>query len=756
MSYSRWTISLVSVLVFGMPATVVAQSAKPAESAPMTNQEGDTLTEIVVTAEKRTTDLQKTPISITALGGEALLSEQVHDLPDLTSLVPSFQMGEVEGYAQITIRGIGISNFVPAAESAVAVNLNEVYISRPIAQLTGLYDVAAVEVLRGPQGTLYGRNATAGAVNITTQRPSDSFTGYGDLTIGNYGETRVEGAVGGPLTNDELLVRFAGFREVNDGYGKNLVTGNDIDNKDAYGGRVTVVFRPVDEFQGIFIVEDNEEHDHSSALHYFGAAGLLPLAGTLGKPPVFVQLGGYTAQNPLDIANGIDPTFMLRTTAETAILEWSPGAFSLRSITGFRQQNSLTSNSLDGGMPLSILFRAGEPDRQFSEEIQAHYDTERLHLTAGLYYFHELDDYAPAYAPVSNVLLNLDFPDLPLRPTEGFTDFANLGGLIDTNAKAAFSQASFEVAPGLSLTGGIRYSVEGKHLFQQYRIDLYTPYTGDNPLPPAVSIPSKTFYSTTPRLGIQYDIDPHTAVYGTYAKGFKSGGFDPGTDPSVVARGFQPEKLTDYEVGVKSDLLDNHVRLNLSGFYYDYTDLQVSESVALTIATANAASAHVYGVEAELTAVVSRALTIEGNASWLHARFVNYSGPDNARPLLTSVNYDGNSLDNAPDWSAHLGPNYRWALPRGTISLKGEGDYSSKFFFTPANLPLVGQSSFFKANAFLTYDSNAGWHVTGFVRNLTNKLTRVSADVEAVLNGTPVQGSYAPPRTYGAEVGYRF
>lgn len=714
------------------------------------------LAEIIVTAEKRSTNLQRTPIAVTALTDDTLQRQQIRALTDIASLVPGFQMGDSGGYAQITVRGIGISNFVPLAESAVALNTNEVYVSRPIAQLAGLYDTGSIEVLRGPQGTLYGRNATAGSVNVTTTRPTRNWSGYANMSYGNYNNMRLEGAVGGPLIDDKLLFRIAGFVETRDGYGKNIVTGRDVDDREARGIRGTIVFQPTGDIKATIIGEYYKQRDHGGGLHYFGAAGLSGLPGALGLPPLFQLLGGYSANDPYDIANGRDPEFMLRTKSLTGILEWSRGPFSLKSITGYRDQDSLIVTPLDGGSTYNSVFISGEPAHQFSEELQAHYDSSRVHLTLGGYVFEEHDDYSPATVAFSNTLLNLGFPTLPQRPTDGFVHFGEIGGRLKTKAKALFAQGTFEIVDGLSITGGIRYSSERKTLLQRYAIDLYQPYTGDNSPPPGVAVPGKTFHSTTPKIGIQYQITPRVLAYATYAKGFKSGGFDPGADPSVVAQGFRPEKLTDYEGGIKSSFLDNRVRLNLSGFYYDYSDLQVLQVVGVAVATSNAGSARIYGAEAELNAAVTSSLTINANAAWLHARYRRYVGPDPAQPLAADVDFSGKRLNNAPDFRAHIDAAYRWDLADGNAVFKIEGDYSSKIYFSPINIDLIGQKAYAKGNAFATYTANAGWHVTAFVRNFTDKAVRTSAIVNTPLVGNPVQGSYAPPRTYGIEIGYKF
>ncbi|HJQ16457.1 MAG TPA: TonB-dependent receptor [Allosphingosinicella sp.] len=712
------------------------------------------LQEIVVTAQKRSTNLQKTPISVTALNGEDLRKSQINLLPDIAQRVPNFKMGDFGGYTQITVRGIGISNFTPTAESAVATNANEVYISRTLAIGGGLYDVSAIEVLRGPQGTLYGRNATAGAVNITTTRPTNDLSGFVRATYGNYDDIRVEGAVGGGIVKDKILARVAGFREKRDGYGKNIITGNDIDDKDAYGVRGTLVLTPTSNLKATLIGEYYHDKNNGGAIHYLGAAGLTGIPGALGSPPFFIVLGGVTPSNPYDIANAIDPEFRLRTSSAIGIVEWSQGPFSLKSITGYRDQNADAAQDISAGQFLGGVSINGEEAHQFSQELQAHYDTSRVHLTGGLFYFKEHDDYTPATVYVSNLYLN--FIGVP-APVPGFTRLADIGGLLKTTAKAAFAEGTVNVTDKLSFTAGIRYSHERKHLFQRNAISFTEPFTGDITPPPAVSIPPKTFNATTPKLGIQYQATPDTLLYATFTKGFKSGGFDPGTDPAFVALGFQPEKVTDYEAGIKTMLLDRRLRINLSGFYYDYTDLQVQQTRGFnTIVTTNAASARLYGAELEVSALVTQELMLEGNASWLHARYRKYQGSDSALPFAPVVVFDGNRLNNAPDFRAYLSASYRFDLPSGNVVLKAEGEYSTKYYFSPLNIRLMSQPAYAKANAYLTYTNNAGWSVSGFIRNITDKATVVAAQVISPLFGSPAVGAYAPPRTYGVALGYNF
>lgn len=713
---------------------------------------------IIVTAEKRPTDIERTPAAVTALHRTDLEQHQVRDLSDLRGLVSSFEMGEAQGIAQIAIRGIGSSTFLPGTGSAVAVNENEVNIGRPIAQETGLFDVQDIDVVRGPQGTLYGRNAAAGAVNITTARPTEEFSGYANATVGNYGEVRLESAIGGPVDkSDTLLVRFAGFYERHDGYGTNLVTHRGIDNKNAYGMRATVVYKPTSNLKGTLIAEYSDENDRQGAFHYFAAGGLSGLSGTLGAPPLFVIDGGYAPSSVRDVANGIDPYFHLPVLALTGIAQWTNGPFSIKSITGYRHQTPHFTYDLDGGSTLNLYELEGEPANQISEELQFHYQTDQFHLISGLYYFNEHDNSSPAQVVGSTGLITFFF-GIPY-PSPGFVTVGNLNANLTTESEAIFGEGTYDLTRQLSVTAGLRYSAEKDGIASRYAIDdglggapLFPSYPGTNPLIAANSA-SKTFYSLTPKFGLQYQLEPDTFLYASYSQGFKSGGFDTGvTDPIP----FRPEKLTDYEIGLKTTQLNHRLRFNLSGFYYDFEDLQVTQVVGVSVQTGNAATARDYGAEAELIALPTAALELDATAAWTHARYVAYTGPDPARPLLPTASFSGKALNNAPDYQATLGAQYSWYLGSGTLSARGEGDYSSKFYFGPGNEAELSQSAFVKGNLFITYKSDSLWELTAYVKNVANTTTKTSALVVSPLALNPVVGSLAPPRLFGLAASRRF
>ena len=728
-----------------------ADSAGSTASAIDGTTANDSLGEIVVTAEKRSTNLQNTPLSVTAINGDALRAAQVRGLEDIKGLVPAMQMGDNDGQAQITIRGIGISAVSPGAESAAALNSNDVYVSRPTAQLTGLYDVSSIEVLRGPQGTLYGRNAAAGSVNVTTTRPTDVWSGYAKASYGNFNAVNVEAAIGGPVLGDKVLFRLAGLVDKHDGYGKNLVTGNDVDDKNAQAIRGTLVFQANEELKATLIGEYYSERDNAGGNHYFGPAGLVNLPGTTGVPPVFIQQGGYAPSDEQDVASGRDPKFSIWTTALTGIVDWSHGPWGVKSITGHRGQNQQGFAPLDAGSTDNSIFIYGEKAHQISEELQGHYDDSRLHATTGLYFFHEVDSVTPGVATFRESLLATTF-GIPYAPPDYFVDFVENGGTIRTRAGAAFGQASYEILSGLSLTAGLRYSVERKSAEVRSSFSLTAPYDFAAPPPPPAPVLEgpATFYSTTPKAGIEYQFTPTELAYFYYLKGFKAGGFD----TSVVAPAYYPETISDYEAGLKSTFLDNRLRVNLSGFYYDYTNLQVTQVIGITAVTQNAATAKIYGGEAEITAKLIPSLQLDLAASYLHGRYDQYVGPSAVQSNLPSVDFSGRTLTNAPTVSGHAAATYTHEVTRGSLSARGELEFSSRVYFTPDNVDLLSQGSYAKGNIFLTYTSDEKWHATAFLRNLSDKTTRTSGNVNTPVLGSPARGSVAPPRTFGVEVGY--
>lgn len=749
----------------GFTSQAIAQTTRdgPVTTAVDSDETTVALEDIVVTAEKRSTSLQRTPIAVTAISGEKLRDQQVRDLRDIQANVPNFTMGDSQGRPQISIRGVGSSTFSVAVEGQVAVNLNEVYIASALSHQTGLFDVSSLEVLRGPQGTLYGRNATAGAVNITTTRPTDELSGFLDTTIGNYGQIRVEGAIGGALDDSgKLLVRVAGLRDTHNGYGRNLVTGSDVDDLDAYGVRGTVVFKPTDNFQATVIGEYYNQDDQSGQYHYFGAAGLSGVPGATGVGPLIFLSNGFVPTDKRDIAFPFDLPHTLSSLALTGILDWkSSGPVSVKLISGYRDQESTSAGTIDGGSVANTR-SFGESDQyQLSQEVQVLYDTDRLRATAGAYYFYEDFDLQNVFT-FSSLLMSR----LGVKASTPFTRFLTQDGFFNTEAYAGFGQATFDVTPELSITAGIRYSRETKEFVNGFGVQPTTPFPSDAPKPPLVVAPDVTFSAWTPKFGIQYQLNS-TLLYASYSKGFKSGGFSNGSANLIP---FKPEKLTSYEVGVKTTFADGRIRANMAGFYYDYTDLQVTQVVGAALRTSNAATARVYGIEGEFNFLLSKQFQVNANAAWTHARYGKYCGSDGARPNIitpstcavngvlpgATADFGGNALFNAPDWRGFVAAQYTHAIGRGDLIFRGELEYVSRIYFAPNNFDFLSQGPNAKVNLSVAYKPDERWTIKAFVRNLGDKTTKTSSLVASPLVGSPILGSLAPPRLFGGQISYKF
>lgn len=315
----------------------------------------------------------------------------------------------------------------------------------------------------------------------------------------------------------------------------------------------------------------------------------------------------------------------------------------------------------------------------------------------------------PSDLPVASYILG--------GTTDQLLNFFVFRGTIKTDAKAAYAQGTYDLTDKLSLTAGLRYSHEVKDFAQQFSMSFSDPYERGLPSPPVVNR-SATFHATTPKIGIQYQATPRTLIYASYSKGFRSGGFDLQSSPALGII-LKPERLTDYEGGVKTSLFDNRVKLNLAGFYYDYANLQVGTSSGQTFVIQNAGSAKLYGFEAEIVATPAPRVMLDANGAYLHSKFGHYLSTDPARPNLpalggdagaNTIDFRGNRLPNAPKITFHVAGEYTLPLDSGAVALRAEVEYSSRVYLNANNLDIQSQPAYAKGNLFLTYRSDQRWH----------------------------------------------
>ncbi|MEA3182121.1 MAG: iron complex outerrane recepter protein [Gammaproteobacteria bacterium] len=696
------------------------------------------LQEIVVTALRRDTTLQRTPAAVTALSGEDMSARGISTVEDLAAIVPDVSFGKNIGQAHIAIRGIGADSVVAGQDPRVAFYQDGVYIARPDAQVTGMFDVGTVQVLKGPQGTLYGRNATGGAVVVTSAAPTDNLEGYVHLGYGNYNAVKLETAASGPIA-PTLSARFAVHYDHRDGYGKNIVTGTDIDDRSEVGARASLLWKPVDGLDFLTIADYSREDDRANGLHYFGAAqpGVVPLG---------LALGGTALLNSRDIASDIDPRVDITTWGIAEQASYNTGWAKLRSITAFRKVDSVNLTDVDGTSVQIAFDRLFDEANQFSQELTADGNVGQLSWLAGGQYFYEDIGPAGAQIPISSAVTGG-----PLSLRDAFFSL----GYQKTYGLAGYGQLSYELVDGLKLTAGGRYSTEKKKLNDTFQLDFSRPYEPGDALVPVAGFPrhlEDRFSRFTPTSTLEYQVTRNVFAYFTYGQGFKSGGYTFGVNQPA----YQPEKITSYEAGIKSTLADGAVTANFIGFHYDYTDLQVTQVRQNTSVTENAATAKVNGVEVELAVRPVRSLTLGGNFAYLNAKFDSFTSVDPSNVAAGMQDLSGNRLPQAPKVSFNLYAQNSWKLYDYELTARADYNYTGSQYFTPFENPLIAQKAYDVGSASLTLKSVSNWSIEGYVRNVGNTKAIAQTYVSSTLFRIPVLGTLIAPRTYGATLGYSF
>ena len=730
-----------------------AANAQTSDSA----QESSALQEIVVTATKRESTVGDVPAAITAVTADALKNGLIADVNDLAALVPNLDFGEAFGQVKLTMRGIGFSNLAMGTEGSVALNVDNVYIGRPAGQAGLLFDLAQVEALRGPQGTLYGRNATGGTVNFTTARPTPQWEGNVSLLGGNHDRLRGELAVGGPIDTDVLMFRFAAVAEDRGGYGTNVFNGRDVDNNNTRAARMSILWKPGAGFEDLLIVDYNKEHDASGAPRLVAQAGLTDEPGSPGVGITGLALGGKAIFGSYDVDYDHQPTYKREGKGITNIARFDLGVFQVQSTTAYRRLNWWLTTDLDGTSAPVAFLQNGENQRQFSQELNFNSRIDRFDITFGLYYYHESIDglqLIPFYVggPVGQL-------------GQGFAG----GGNQATNAYAGYGQTTFKVTDTVSLTAGLRYSWEKKDETDQWTdfvnsTEFLAPY---NPASPPFAAPFRqqaSWSSTTPKFGLEYRPRKDVLAYATVSKGFKAGAFNfggtfsPPGEPQVrINAPVAPESVWAYEVGFKDAFADRRVTSNTSAFYYKYKDLQVSQITGYVTQFTNAAAAKIYGLEEELEAKVTEDLRLILDASWLHARFTEFETGDASRPSLGTINAAGNPLPQSPSFTAHIAADYTFHLPSGKLIAGAEYDWTDRIYYDEYKRALTSQAGYGKANASMTYRTPSGsWDISAFVKNLTDKRTFNFKYVSTASFGYPEFGWIDPPRTFGVQARYSF
>ncbi|WP_242127922.1 TonB-dependent receptor [Sphingobium sp. Sx8-8] len=746
------------------PGIALAQGPDPAK------QDG-ALEEIVVTAQKRKENLQDTPIAVTAFNAAALANKNVEDISGIAEFTPNLQFDSTaplsgsSSAAIVFIRGVGKSGYQVTDDPGVGTYIDGVYVSSSIGGVLDVLDIERIEVLRGPQGTLFGRNTIGGAINITTQRPSDKANGALEATYGNYDRMEIRGSIDQPLSDTLRTKLTFGYKRA-DGWDKLLAadypppahdnrTGRTPGDVNRGSARLAVEYEPSDKLNFYVTADISRIREATVA----STALAVPLDGTLTAAynavdaPV-INVPGYGTGVLYDSRWVVAPnnkrgTFQtgpngtnLNVTGLAGTAEWKlADDLTFKSITAFRRVTGSFNRDADNS-PLQIADCFSDfKQKQFSQEGQilgSGFD-KKLEYVAGAYYFKEsaVDDYRCALPPsIGTVILKSD---------------------ADNSSYAFFGQATYALLDSLKLTAGIRYTHDKKSLLPDF---IYDPAAG-GAFAGVRTVPygrvTNTFSNVSPRFSLDYKLSPAALLYASYSRGYKGGGFNARTvapRPDVLA--FTPEKLATFEVGTKLELLDRRVRLNVAAFTTKYQDIQITVIEDFAPGTQNGGDARIKGFEAELTARPVEALTLNATLAHLTTRYTKLL------PLSSLVRPEfqvrpTNKLSNSPEWTASAGFDYR--IPAagidGDVVLRGDWSYTSKVYNDDINSVWLTQAGYSIFNAQIAYENSDGnWDLVVWGKNLSDKQYIFSGDANAAAGF--VQGNYSAPRTYGITFRRRF
>ena len=708
--------------------------------------------EVVVTANRRAENIQDVPITVDAVSGDQLATAGITNIQDLKNVVPGLDVGNAVGFQIAHLRGVGSTTIAPGVENEIAIYVDGVYQASTESGFLDFIDVDNVQVLKGPQGTLFGRNATGGLIQVTTKEPTQDLHIDAEATYGNYDAGKGSVYISDGLTDTlaaDLAVQAGGQ---GDGYGTNLLTGNAANKEDlSLQARSKWVWTPDTDTKITFEADFNKQRND------FNGGRLPPGATNIAYP---VQVDGKTVyiQTPTpdygsawNINENINPLFENEGGGGLVNAQEDLGFGVLTNLIAFREDHASTHWGLyQSESPFFDAFDETQ-ERQLSEEVSLASERDSpVTWTGGLYYFNYNSGYLPNHAQWGPAAPNLEIiPGIAqvVAPT-----------VQEAQSFAAYGQATAQVLPATDFTLGLRYTYEKHDLHGD---QLLINNAGAVAVTTAFPGESKTFEKPTIRLALDHHLDEDTMVYVSYNTGFKSGGYNTG---SISDPPFQPESLTAYEVGVKSDLFERHLQLDLAAFHYDYTNIQVQKIESGNTGIINAGTAQDDGLDLDFTAHVIENLTISGSAEYVDARYTSFSGapisssdlgavPGTPAAAVLPGSATGNDLPYAPRFSETLGANY--VIPVADWSefdLNMTWTHSGSFYLEADNV--MEQQAFNKVSASVEWQPTSGeYSITAWGRNLTNAAV-------FTYGGTLTSGlhtvTYEAPRTYGATLAYHF
>lgn len=736
-----------------------------------TSLSGLMLEEIVVTAQKREQLASDVPVAVTALDARALQRQGINEAQDLKNIIPNFSAGEYQGEVKINIRGVG--QLIQSSNPGIAIHVDGVY--QPRAALAGLLqaDVAGVEVLRGPQGTTYGRNANGGAVNYTTESAGDEFGGFVHVGFADYDETTIRGAFDVPVTDAVRARVMLNSWDRGEGFYENVGAGGDGGEGDSFSARFRLDADFSETLSGSLIFS------HAEVEGSFGVFdSITPVPASVINRPAF-QAGPFSFDNslfgtsprtddldPLQISQDQTANQDREYQSLTGILNWEINdTFSLRSITGFQSWDDFrfTENDLTNGNIVDATVR--EEIDTFSQELNLTFATENSSGVVGLFY---LNDEAVGTQ-------RLEFQNTILfgpGPVPGGSQVNADWNPYENNSIALFADMNYDITDRLSIIAGIRFAEEEVDLGQSSGFFANTPAGFAPPGPPGVVVPLNVcqapalelinggvgtpfqqptleYSITTPKIGLAFAATDDNNLYATYSEGFKSGGYGLRTG---CGDQYDEETVASFEIGSKNTFADGRVRLNATAFMYDYEGYQIEQLQGFAFAIQNADAAEVRGVELESTIAVTDNLIALINGSYQKHEFTDYRAIDSLNPQLGEQDLSGNPLPATPDATLNVGLIYQ--LNNG-LGFQLNASYKSEINFREFDNIEDGQESYTLVNAAITWDSEDDkFNVRFYADNLTDE-EYVGFLFSSSLTSNRI-GTWGAPRQIGAEVRYNF
>jgi iron complex outermembrane receptor protein len=732
------------------PPSATQEATAPAQASPDTIG----IEDIVVTAQKRSENAQNVPIAITALSNDQLRDAGVTSTLDLKATVPSLNVTTATGGIGLPrIRGVGATGQGPGIENPVAVYVDGVYYSASFGILQSLFDIEQVAVLKGPQGTLFGRNATGGLIQITTLGPSYEWTGRAEFGYGNYETTTAAAYVSGGLT-DKVAISLAGQYENRDqGFGTNVFTGRDVQDGRNWAGRAKLLWEPGAATRILLSADFNGRDGSEPAFRNF-------TLNTAGQN-VTQQITARGGDPDHDIFADIDPAMHTRQWGTSLTISQDLGGASLKSITAYRKSDFSYYFDPDGTVQRRIVVDNVQFDKQFTQEVNLVSEGEgAFKWVLGAFY---MNDSAGSTRGRTSGLLTFG--------GNGYVDNINN---VKLDSLAGFAEGTYGLGESTNLTAGIRYTSDRRSLTAH---TISVNGAAGTTTTSAETSNEHSFNKLTWRLSLDHRFSPELLAYASYNRGFRSGTYIAQVVPIIL---LQPEAVDAYEVGIKSDLFDRRVRLNVAGYYYDQSNIQVQQVISGANSIYNADGAHIYGVDADLTVQVTGNLRLFGGFNYTHARYTGFANAIVSIPYplpagfviptgqsclgtfgspftqlggncLLRADATGNKLQNTPAFTGSVGGSLDIPTGLGKFTLAGNYYYNDGYVGTTDERVFQGH--------YNTVDASLTWHLEDdhmlvrlWGKNLTDE--HYYSQIGGTNSGD--NGTNAAPRTYGVSLGFDF